>query len=318
MAVSKRLRYEILRRDNHTCRYCGRTSVETRLTVDHVVPTALGGSDEPSNLVTACADCNAGKSASSPDAAIVSDVAEDALRWATALKAVADEAVADLAARQAHRDAFLSRWNAWSFGGKGLKVPLPAGWERSVDNFLAAGLPLPLLLESIETAMSASKVSAEQTFRYMCGIAWSRIREMHDSAREVVGADEPQSGGSLDAETLVAHLWGALPYEVNNTTVEKWAARFRHDQEDDDLNQFADWPDEVCAFAQAVTELQEEFHAVDIAGRMLRKMPDAMRGAWRDEARRVFLEHDPDGMTQNAVDRLAVMLAFDHFVGGVS
>ncbi|AWN05089.1 HNH endonuclease [Gordonia phage Easley] len=40
MAVSKRLRYEILRRDNHTCRYCGATAPDVPLTVDHVVPVS--------------------------------------------------------------------------------------------------------------------------------------------------------------------------------------------------------------------------------------------------------------------------------------
>lgn len=38
MAVSKRLRYEILRRDEFTCRYCGRRAPDVQLTIDHVVP----------------------------------------------------------------------------------------------------------------------------------------------------------------------------------------------------------------------------------------------------------------------------------------
>lgn len=62
MTVSKRLRFEILRRDNHACRYCGGVAPDATITVDHVVPVALGGSDDPSNLVAACKDCNAGKS----------------------------------------------------------------------------------------------------------------------------------------------------------------------------------------------------------------------------------------------------------------
>lgn len=62
MAVSKRLRYEVLRRDNHTCRYCGATAPDVPLRVDHVTPVALGGTDTPDNLVTACEPCNSGKS----------------------------------------------------------------------------------------------------------------------------------------------------------------------------------------------------------------------------------------------------------------
>lgn len=89
MAVTKRTRFEVLRRDNHSCRYCGATAPDVKLTVDHVVPLALGGSDEPSNLVAACSACNSGKSSTSPDAAVVADVAADALKWSRAIQAAA-------------------------------------------------------------------------------------------------------------------------------------------------------------------------------------------------------------------------------------
>ncbi|MFI5473155.1 HNH endonuclease [Streptomyces cacaoi] len=86
MAVSQRLRYEILRRDNHACRYCGATAPDVKLNVDHVIPTSLGGSDKPDNLVTACADCNGGKTSSMPNAMTVEDVDQDAFRQAVTRK----------------------------------------------------------------------------------------------------------------------------------------------------------------------------------------------------------------------------------------
>lgn len=61
--LSKRLRFEVLRRDNSTCRYCGRTPPDVVLEIDHLIPVAKGGGDEILNLVAACEDCNAGKSA---------------------------------------------------------------------------------------------------------------------------------------------------------------------------------------------------------------------------------------------------------------
>lgn len=63
MAIGKRLRFEILKRDGFKCRYCGALAVSTLLHVDHVVPRAEGGTDDPTNLLAACADCNLGKSA---------------------------------------------------------------------------------------------------------------------------------------------------------------------------------------------------------------------------------------------------------------
>lgn len=55
------LRYEILQRDEYTCRYCGRSAPSVPLEVDHVVAIADGGTDDPSNLVACCWSCNRGK-----------------------------------------------------------------------------------------------------------------------------------------------------------------------------------------------------------------------------------------------------------------
>lgn len=60
--LSKRQRYEILRRDGFRCRYCGACAPDVRLHVDHITPLARGGSDDPSNLCAACVACNLGKS----------------------------------------------------------------------------------------------------------------------------------------------------------------------------------------------------------------------------------------------------------------
>lgn len=91
MAVSQRLRYEILRRDNHACRYCGATAPDVKLNVDHVIPTSLGGSDKPDNLVTACAACNGGKTSSMPGADPVADVEQETFRKAAELRREAKE-----------------------------------------------------------------------------------------------------------------------------------------------------------------------------------------------------------------------------------
>jgi pyruvate/2-oxoglutarate dehydrogenase complex dihydrolipoamide acyltransferase (E2) component len=62
-SLSKRLRFEIFKRDGFRCIYCGATPMQKALHVDHVVAVADGGGDTPENLVTACADCNLGKGA---------------------------------------------------------------------------------------------------------------------------------------------------------------------------------------------------------------------------------------------------------------
>lgn len=65
--MSKKLRFEIFKRDGFACQYCGAKAPEVRLHVDHIVPVAKGGEDEMSNLTTACVDCNHGKAANFHD-----------------------------------------------------------------------------------------------------------------------------------------------------------------------------------------------------------------------------------------------------------
>lgn len=60
-STGKRKRFEILKRDGFRCAYCGSNPLQTHLRVDHVVPVVEGGTDDPTNLITACHDCNAGK-----------------------------------------------------------------------------------------------------------------------------------------------------------------------------------------------------------------------------------------------------------------
>jgi hypothetical protein len=59
--VRPSLRFQILQRDNFTCQYCGASGADVRLEVDHRNPRANGGSNEHTNLVTACWSCNRGK-----------------------------------------------------------------------------------------------------------------------------------------------------------------------------------------------------------------------------------------------------------------
>ncbi len=66
-AVPPALRYKVLERDRFTCRYCGRRAPEVVLEIDHGISWAEGGETNVDNLVTACRDCNRGKSAASVD-----------------------------------------------------------------------------------------------------------------------------------------------------------------------------------------------------------------------------------------------------------
>ena len=148
-----------------------------KLTVDHVVPVALGGSDDPSNLVAACHDCNMGKGSTGPDENTVAQVSEDALRWAAA-KAAAFEAMR-VEHRQTDADVerFHDEWTNWDKSG----VCLPNDWESSIRQWLKAGLSVDDLTSAYAIALG-SPAKGRDVFRYMAGVVRNWIREAHERA----------------------------------------------------------------------------------------------------------------------------------------
>ena len=60
--ISKKLRFEVFKRDSFTCQYCGAKAPDVLLHVDHITPVSKGGKNTLLNLVTACECCNLGKS----------------------------------------------------------------------------------------------------------------------------------------------------------------------------------------------------------------------------------------------------------------
>ncbi|MEK6936278.1 MAG: HNH endonuclease [Nanoarchaeota archaeon] len=59
--VPQKIRFEILKRDNFTCQYCGKKSPEVELEVDHIEPYSKTKNNNPENLISSCKDCNRGK-----------------------------------------------------------------------------------------------------------------------------------------------------------------------------------------------------------------------------------------------------------------
>lgn len=59
--VTPKIRFEVLKRDNFTCQYCGAHGEGVVLEVDHIIPISKGGTSDMGNLSTACFDCNRGK-----------------------------------------------------------------------------------------------------------------------------------------------------------------------------------------------------------------------------------------------------------------
>jgi hypothetical protein len=273
MAVSKRLRHEIFRRDNHTCQSCGAKAPDVKLEPDHVIPVTLGGSDDPSNLQTLCEGCNAGKSATPPDASKVAQVAADAERWAKAMEAAAGNRIGVRRQRDEARAAFDVKWTSWSEGRPPL--PRPLGWEVSVDSLLKAGLPVEALLDCVDIAMSRRHVRAGDVFKYMCGVAWKEVRQLQKEAQALIAP----GGAVADAPDEVVDLWEEAITDLFDTLTPD--EQRRHDISSErllslDLDEDERYP-VATAFDAVLCDLRSDLwtlsYAVDL---LLRKLPDGI------------------------------------------
>lgn len=52
------VRKYVYQRDNYQCQSCGKPEKLAQLSIDHIIPLALGGSNDISNLQTLCLSCN--------------------------------------------------------------------------------------------------------------------------------------------------------------------------------------------------------------------------------------------------------------------
>jgi hypothetical protein len=179
VTVSKRTRYEVLRRDNHTCRYCGGTAPDAVLTIDHVTPVALGGSDSPENLVACCKDCNAGKTSVQPGSDLVADVKQADIQWAGAMRRAAEITAGQRAELEAYVDAFDHVWG---------ELWVPMDYMNSLHALRKAGLPVEDMQDAASIAFHAKH--ADDPFRYFAGVAWNKVTALQEIAKALLEAGE--------------------------------------------------------------------------------------------------------------------------------
>lgn len=192
--IPKALRFQILRRDNHACRYCGASAPEATLVVDHVLPVALGGETTAENLVTACVACNSGKAATPPDAATVADVQADALRWREAMEFAAGIQRAIHERRERYIEAFDAAWSEWKITVQGSDTPIDRddNWRASIGRFRDLGLNEDLMLEMVTRAMTKPGLQMRHVWKYFCGCCWRVLRERTEIAQGYLGIGDEE------------------------------------------------------------------------------------------------------------------------------
>jgi hypothetical protein len=176
MSVSKRMRFEILRRDGFRCYYCGTRGNETTngLTVDHVTPSALGGTDLPENLVAACGDCNGGKSATLLDSATVREASTSIAEAAEKVQLSAQAAAVIAVRLEAYSEQVSEAWRrvAPSY------APMPHDADGDINRWFTAQVPVSIVERGFSIAWSRQRMAKTVRFRYAAGV----IRRLLDEA----------------------------------------------------------------------------------------------------------------------------------------
>jgi hypothetical protein len=128
--ILPRVRFRVLARSGFCCVYCGAQSPFVELVVDHVLPVALDGSNDESNLAASCKPCNQGKAASNIVAVRatflgwlrvqrgredwVGDLADDEQRTPISIEPTSYKNLACvLRGRKARREELHAAWHAW-------------------------------------------------------------------------------------------------------------------------------------------------------------------------------------------------------------
>jgi len=181
MAVGKKTRFEIFKRDEFTCQYCGRRPPNVTLEVDHVIPRAEGGGDNQANLVTSCFDCNRGKGARSLDE--VPPGASEELRRRKELREQTD-ALSDFLEQERSRETryvrnCAKRWRT-NLPEHLCDCEFPADRHTSLRIFLRR-LPPSEVADAIDIAHlkrpPRETWDEPATWKYFCGVCWHKIKD---------------------------------------------------------------------------------------------------------------------------------------------
>lgn len=176
MAITKKIRFEVFKRDGFACAYCGKTPPAVTLEVDHIEPVSKGGKDEIANLITACFDCNRGKKdiplEKIPNKLLenleVLQEQEDQLKaYRKLVKKVQVRIEADIdEVRSVYTDYY-----GWKLNG------IPEA--ESIKRFLQH-LPKHEVIDAMGRVIvkfpNPIYRDAPDLFRYFCGICWRKIK----------------------------------------------------------------------------------------------------------------------------------------------
>jgi hypothetical protein len=172
MALSKKLRFEVFKRDGFTCQYCGGHPPIKILEADHIQPKSKGGKDDINNLVTSCFDCNRGKSNNeltsvpltlAENIKLIKERESQYKEYLKLLKTVDNRSDYEIDEVQS---IFQQSFPDYAFA---------PSFRKSVKNFISK-LGIAEVKDAMEYAISRIH-DHNKVLTYFCGVCWGRIRD---------------------------------------------------------------------------------------------------------------------------------------------
>jgi len=170
-SISKKLRFEVFKRDNFTCQYCSAKPPKVPLEIDHIIPVIKGGTNDDYNLITACFDCNRGKGKHSLENSMptqdeqIERLKEAHSQYKIYLKFLKDTAKQQTQTVQMVCDVYEEIYYGETFTPK-FRISIKQFIDKlGVDEVILA------MEKSIQKCYRQSDVP-----KYFCGICWNKIK----------------------------------------------------------------------------------------------------------------------------------------------
>lgn len=178
IALSKKTRFEIFKRDGFTCQYCGKQPPDTVLEVDHINPVINGGDNDPMNLITSCFGCNRGKAAKPLNN--ISPRPDADMEWLASQQEIAELRRYQIA--KSEKDTLLlevaeSLRNTWAMAFCSKEAPQGIEFIKLVQNIPPEIIEKAIYIASQKVGWSGSLY---KQFSYMCGVCWHIVKEKEE------------------------------------------------------------------------------------------------------------------------------------------
>ena len=173
-SLSKKMRFEVFKRDAFVCQYCGAHPPSVILHVDHIHPVSKGGGNDIDNLVTACEACNQGKSAR-----VLGDVPQTLKDKAASVRESEEQLRGYHEVLEARRLRIENEaWDVAEVFDPGCSDRGFNKKDLSSIKVFVSKLGVYECLEAAERADAKRPNSYDMAFRYFCGICWNKIRDI--------------------------------------------------------------------------------------------------------------------------------------------